>query len=99
MAGFVQIIQFKTSKFDEMQKVSDEWRAKTEGKRVTRRVMICRDRDNAGQYAVIAEFPSYEAAMKNNDLSETQAFSEQMMKLADGPPTFYNLDLERVEED
>jgi hypothetical protein len=63
------------------------------------RVMVCKDRDNAGQFMTIAEFPSYEAAMKNNDLPETQEFSGSMMKLADGPPTFYNLDLERVIED
>jgi hypothetical protein len=47
----------------------------------------------------IVEFPSYEAAMKNNELPETAAVAEAMQKLADGPPTFYNLDLERVEED
>ena len=29
MAGFVQIIQFKTSKFDEMQKVIDKFREET----------------------------------------------------------------------
>ena len=47
----------------------------------------------------VVEFPSYEAAMKNNDLPETQALSAEMMKLADGPPTFYNLNIERVFED
>jgi quinol monooxygenase YgiN len=98
MAGFVQIIQYKTSKFDEMQKVADTWREQTEGKRTTHRVLTCKDRDNPGQYFVVAEFPSYEDAMRNNDLPETQAFSEQMMGYADGPPTFYNLDLERIEQ-
>jgi quinol monooxygenase YgiN len=98
MAGFVQVIQFKTSKFDEMQKVVDKWREATEGKRTTQRVMTGRDRDNPNQYFVVAEFPSYEDAMRNNDLPETQAFSEQMMSYSDGPPAFYNLDLERVEQ-
>jgi quinol monooxygenase YgiN len=98
MAGFVQIIQYRTSNFDEMQKVVDKWREATEGKRTAARVMACRDRDNPGQFFTVAEFPSYEAAMKNNDLPETQAFSQEMMSHADGPPTFYNLDLERVEE-
>ena len=46
----------------------------------------------------IVEFPSYEEAMKNNELPETAAVAA-MQKLADGPPTFYNLDLERVEDD
>jgi hypothetical protein len=39
------------------------------------------------------EFPSYEAAMRNNDLPETQQISEEMMKLADGDATFRNLDV------
>jgi quinol monooxygenase YgiN len=99
MAGFVQIIQFKTSKFDEMQKAIDKFREETAGKRTTSRAMTCKDRDNPGQYLTIVEFPSYEEAMKNNELPETAAVAEAMQKLADGPPTFYNLDLERVEED
>jgi quinol monooxygenase YgiN len=99
MAGFVQIIQYKTSKFDEMVKLVDKFREQTAGKRTTSRAMVAKDRDNPGQYLTIVEFPSYEAAMKNNELPETQALSEQMMQLADGPPTFYNLDLVRVEED
>jgi quinol monooxygenase YgiN len=98
MAGFVQIVQYKTSKFDEVQKLADNFRDQTAGRRTVTRVMVGRDRDNAGQFMTIAEFPSYEEAMKNNELPETQEFSAAMMKLADGPPTFYNLDLERVEE-
>jgi quinol monooxygenase YgiN len=99
MAGFVQIIQYKTSKFDDMQKIADKFREQTEGRRTVARVMVCKDRDNAGQFMTIAEFPSYEAAMKNNELPETAALAQEMQKLADGPPTFYNLDLERVMED
>lgn len=99
MAGFVQIIQYKTSKFDEMQKLIDEFREKTKGRRTTVRGMACRDRDNAGQFMNIIEFPSYDAAMKNNELPETQAVAAEMQKLADGPPTFYNLDVERVIEE
>ncbi|HMF82815.1 MAG TPA: hypothetical protein VKI01_06040 [Acidimicrobiia bacterium] len=99
MAGFVQIIQYKTSKFDEMQKLIDKFRAETEGRRTTVRGMTCRDRDNAGTFMNIIEFPSYEAAMKNSELPETQAVAAEMQKLADGPPTFYNLDVERVIEE
>jgi hypothetical protein len=98
MAGFVQIIQYKTSKFDEMQKVADRWREQTEGRRSTARLMVCSDRDNPGQFMTIVEFPSYEEAMRNNDLPETQQFSQEMMSHADGPPAFHNLDVERVEE-
>jgi hypothetical protein len=31
--------------------------------------------------------------MQNSSLPETQQFSQEMMKFADGRPTFYNLDV------
>ncbi|HEY5077303.1 MAG TPA: hypothetical protein VIJ48_07360 [Acidimicrobiia bacterium] len=45
------------------------------------------------KFVQIIEFPSYEAAMRNNDLPETQQIAEQMMKLSDGPAVFRNLDV------
>jgi hypothetical protein len=98
MAKFVQIVEYQTSQPDQMRKLADEWRAATEGKRSTGRVLECADRDSASTYLVIAEFPSYEAAMKNNDLPETGDFAGRMAALADGPPTFRNLDVENVQE-
>ena len=99
MAGFVQIIEMKTSRYDEVDKLTEEWRAQTQGRRATGRAMVTKDRDTPNTYVVVVEFPSYEAAMKNNDLPETAQFAEQMAKLCDAPPTFRNLDLEKVESD
>ena len=90
---YVQIIQFETKKMDEVQKLDKEWEAKTEGKRTVEHVLVCKDRDNPDRYFVIAEFPSYEAAQKNDALPETQEMAQKQMALADGPPTFYNLDV------
>ena len=97
MAKFVQIIEYKTKKFDEMQKAADEYRASTEGKRKNGTVLVCRDRDRPDTFMTIVQFPSYDDAMANNDLPETAELSQKMMGLADGPPTFYNLDVEREE--
>ena len=47
MAGFVQIIQYKTSKFDEMQKAHRQVPRGDEGKRTTSGHDVP-DRDNAG---------------------------------------------------
>lgn len=91
---FVQIIEFRTSKFAEMQAVEREWEQATEGKRQARRRVLCQDRDNPGGYFNIVFFDSYEEAMENSRMPETDAFSKKMMSLADGPPTFYNLDVE-----
>jgi hypothetical protein len=99
MAGFVQIVEYQTSKFDEIQQVVDKWRAQTEGQRTAGRAMICKDRDRPNRYFTIVEFPSYEEAMRNSEMPETSAMAAELQRLTDGAPTFYNLDLERVEED
>ena len=80
MAGFVQIIEMKTSRYDEVDKLTDEWRAQTQGRRATGRAMVTKDRDKPNTYVVVVEFPSYEAAMKNNDLPETAQFAEKMKR-------------------
>ena len=38
-------------------------------------------------------FDSYESAMENSALPETQAVAEQYSKMSDGPPVFYDLDV------
>ena len=91
--GFVQIIEFRTSKIDEMEQVGSEWEAAAGDDRKARRRVLCKDRDNEGRYLNIVFFDSYEAAMENSNLPVTQEYSQRMMALADGPPTFYNLDI------
>jgi len=91
--AFVQIIEFRTSKPDEMSKVEQEWERATEGKRRAVRRVLAQDRDNPGRYFNIVFFDSYEAAMENSALPETSRFAEKMMSFADGPATFYNLDV------
>ena len=94
--GFVQIIEFRTSKIDEMEKIGNEWETAAGAGRKARRRVLCQDRDNAGRYFNIVFFDSYDEAMENSNLPATQQFSQKMMALADGAPTFYNLDV--VEE-
>ena len=91
--GFVQIIEFRTSRLAEVQEVGNEWERATEGKRKAGRSILCEDRDNPGHYLQIVFFESYAAAMENSAMPETDALSKKMMNLADGPPTFYNLDV------
>ena len=91
--AFVQIVQFRTSKFEEMRKVADEWESAAGSSSTARRRVLCQDRDNPGTYMNIVYFDSYESAMENSNLPVTQEFSQKMMALADGAPTFYNLDV------
>lgn len=89
---FVQVIQYQTSQFDEMRKVGEEWDAAA-GDQGPHHVYMCKDRDNAGQYLTLAFFDSFDAAMEYSNLPQTQAFAQRMMGFADGPPTYYNLDV------
>jgi hypothetical protein len=91
--GFVQIIEYRTSRPAEMQAVADEWEKATEGKRKARRRVLCQDRDDSGRYFNVVFFDSYEEAMENSALPETDALSAKLMSFADGPATFYNLDV------
>jgi hypothetical protein len=95
MAKFIQIIEYKTSKIDEVQALADKWLAATEGRRTASDGTVTEDRDARGTYLEIIEFPSYEAAMKNSELPETQEIAAQLTALCDGPPTFRNLDVVR----
>ena len=90
---FVQIVEFKTSNLDRALELDSKWRKATEGKRTATSVTKTLDRDRPETYLWIIEFPSYEEAMRNNELPETQEISREMMKLAEGDPTFRNLDV------
>jgi hypothetical protein len=96
MTGFAQLIEWKTSRFDEVEKLNDEWRERFPEMGPTR-VLLGADRDNAGSYVTIVEFSSYEEAMKNSSDPATSEYADRMQALADGPPVFHNLDIVRLE--
>jgi quinol monooxygenase YgiN len=96
--AFIQIIEFKTSRVDELTAALDAWLEQTQGKRAAVRGTQTRDRDVTDTYVQIVEFPSYEAAMANSDLPETAEFAAKLAALCDGPPSFRNLDVVSVVE-
>jgi hypothetical protein len=95
---FIQIIEYKTTRIDELNAALDAWLEKTKGSRAATRGVQTRDRDSADVYVQIVEFPSYEEAMANSKLPETAAFASQLAALCEGPPTFRNLDVIREEQ-
>lgn len=96
--GFVQIIEFKTSRIDELNAALDEWLEKTAGQRAASRGMQTQDRDRPNTYLQIVEFPSYDEAMANSNLPDTSEFAARLATLCDEPPSFRNLDITRQEE-
>jgi len=92
MAGFVQIIEFKTSQVDEIRKLVDDMRAETSTGTALRGT-VTEDRDRPGYYLNIVEFESHASAMENSTRPEISAFAARMAALCEEPPRFYNLDV------
>jgi hypothetical protein len=92
MSGFVQIIEFKTTRIDELQDLADEMGTDS-GPGGALRGTVTQDRDRPGWYFNIVEFDSYESAMANSTRPEVSAFAARMAALCEEPPRFYNLDV------
>lgn len=90
---FVQVIEFTARDIEPLRQADEEWELATEGKRTARRRLIARDRNVPDRYFMIVFFDSYESAMANSELPETQASSKAFADLADGPPAFRDLDV------
>jgi hypothetical protein len=92
---FVQILEFTTSKFDEIDAALQDYRAKREaaGAPMPVEVLQCKDRDQPNTYVSVIRFPSYEAAMENSNHPDTAAMATRIAELCDSPPQFRNLDL------
>ncbi|AZP19834.1 ester cyclase [Streptomyces aquilus] len=95
---FVQLIDCRTSRFDEMNQLMDRWVEQTKGKRTATHDVIGKDRSDASHFIEIVEFPSYEEAMRNSNLPETDRIFQEMVALCDGMPTFTDLDVVRDEQ-
>jgi hypothetical protein len=91
--AFVQIIQYRTSRPEEVRALGEEMRGRASTDTAPVRVTVCKDRDQADGYVTVAEFSSYERAMANSGAGATQEFAGRMRELCDGPPTFFNLDV------
>jgi steroid delta-isomerase-like uncharacterized protein len=95
---FVQLIDCRTNRFDDLNRLMDEWVAQTRGKRTATHAVVGKDLSDASHLVEIVEFPSYEEAMRNSNLPETERIFREMVALCDGMPTFTDLDVVRDEQ-
>ncbi|MFE7708489.1 ester cyclase [Streptomyces sp. NPDC057486] len=95
---FVQVIDCKTERFDDMDRLMDEWVERTKGTRTATHSLIGKDRSDGSHFVEIVEFPSYEDAMANSKLPETDRIFQEMVALCNGMPTFTDLDVVRDEQ-
>ncbi|MEU5519127.1 ester cyclase [Streptomyces sp. NPDC093250] len=92
---FVQLIDCRTNQFEEMDRLMDQWVEQTQGKRTATHAMVGKDHSDPGHVVEIVEFPSYEEAMQNSQLPETNQIFREMVDLCDGMPTFTDLEVVR----
>ena len=98
MAGFVQIMEFDTSRIEELEAFSKKMHEERGDALLASRATITADRDRSGHYYIVVEFDSFEVAMRNSNDPETAKYAAQMGEFLDGPPTFHNLDVVMVME-
>ncbi|WP_308167571.1 ester cyclase [Catellatospora tritici] len=94
----MQIIDCRTERPEDLSRLMDTWVEQTVGRRTATHTLIGRDRDDADHYLEIVEFPSYDEAMRNSQLPETERIFQEMTALCGQPPTFTNLDVIRDEQ-
>jgi hypothetical protein len=90
--AFVQIIELTAPDIDAITKLDEGWVAATEGKRTARRQIVARDRNKPDRYLAFVFFDSYESAMENSSLPETQSFAEKYRAAAQ-QIAFHDLDV------
>jgi hypothetical protein len=87
---FIQVIQAKSSKRDEVRALTDEWgELPNEGSGFLGGTYGFTD---DGDFFGVVRFESKEQAMANSARPETDAMAKRMAELMDGPPTFYDCD-------
>lgn len=91
--AFVQLIEYTTTRPEEVAEVLAEWERATQGKRTARRAVWMKQRDNPDRYCEIVFFDSYESAMENSQLPETGEFAGKMRELVDGEIIFHDYDV------
>lgn len=96
--AFVQVIDYETSNRDAVDRVHDEWKKATAGKRNAKRVLRGKYHDDPNRFCDIVFFDSYEDAMRNSDLPETQEFAKKLQSAVDGEPQYWNLDITEEEK-
>ena len=91
--AFVQIMDLKTDNIDELRALDEEWEKATEGRRTVRRSIITQDRNDPSRHVLIVFFDSYESAMENSKLPETQELAQKTAALVNGAMSFSDLDV------
>ncbi len=96
MAGFVQVVEWRSERFDEVMRLGQELSAERTGAggpAGPTRLTVTADRARPGTYLTIIEFDSYDEARASSDDPRTSEFARRMAELCDGPLAYRDLDV------
>lgn len=96
--AFIQVIDYETSKPEEVQRLNEEWERATEDKGNATRLIQTRYHDEPNRHCTVVFFDSYDEAMENSNLPETQEYAAKLRELIDGEPTYFDLDVDQDTE-
>jgi hypothetical protein len=88
---FIQIIQGKCTRHDELRSMAESWRTEVGGQAVGWLGGTYGFTDD-DMFVGVVRFESREAAMANSARTEQTAWAEKMMELMDGPVEFHDCD-------
>jgi hypothetical protein len=94
--AFVQLIEFDTDRISEWDAIVDRWAAAIGAQRAVRWSILGADRDRAGHYVALVEFPGYTQAMANSGHPATSAFLKELQSISSSEPRFRNVDVNSV---
>lgn len=95
---FVQLIDYRTTRPEEVDELLTRWIADSGGQRTAVRTRVGRDRHDPHHFVEILEFRSHDDAMRNSELPATNDVHERFVELCSEPPRFVDLDILREEQ-
>lgn len=95
---FVRLIECRTRRFEETNRLLDTWAERARGRRTATHVVVGKDRSDGAHIVELVEFPSSEEATRNLNLPETDEVFRRLTALCDETPTFTDLDVVRDEQ-
>jgi len=95
---FIQIVSFRCSDPPALREIEEKWLSATEGRRTLLRETVLVDRTDPAHFVTINEFESYESAMENSTLPETDEMASSVAGLIIGEPTYFDLDVLQATE-
>lgn len=95
MTKFIQLIEYWTDRFDEVDSLLTDWITDSQGQRTATRTRIGQDRHDRQHYIELLEFNSVEDAERNSQLPVTDAIHQRFVPLCSRGPIFTDLLIHR----